>query len=125
VGSPGKPYRTFTVSGFEILVGKGDVANDTLTFEVAEPADLWLHVGGAPGSHVIVRNPERLVEIPRDVVRRAAELAAFYSKARDSRRKVAVHSCWVRDVSKGRGRPAGEVHIRDERTHLVYPKEAD
>jgi predicted ribosome quality control (RQC) complex YloA/Tae2 family protein len=125
VGSPGKPYRTFTVSGFEILVGKGDAENDSLTFEVAEPQDVWFHVGGVPGSHVILRNPEGLPDLPKEVVRRAAELAAFYSKARGSGRKVPVHACFVRDVSKSRGAPAGEVTIRGERTHFVYPREAD
>ena len=74
MGSPGKPYRTFTVSGFEILVGKGDAENDSLTFEVAEPQDVWFHVGGVPGSHVILRNPEGLPDLPKEVVRRAATL---------------------------------------------------
>src|SRR5688572_22777459 len=58
VSSKGRPYRTFTVDGFDILVGRGDDDNEVLTFEVAEPHDLWLHVaGGTPGSHVIVRVP--------------------------------------------------------------------
>jgi predicted ribosome quality control (RQC) complex YloA/Tae2 family protein len=122
VSSRGKPYRTFSFEGFAILVGKGDQANEELTFQVAEPQDLWLHVGGFAGSHVILRNPSSLPEFPKEVVRRAAELAAFYSKARGSGRKVAVHSCWARDVSKTRGSPKGEVHIRGERTHFVYPE---
>ena len=32
MGSEGRPYRTEQVDGFEILVGKGDDRNDTLTF---------------------------------------------------------------------------------------------
>ena len=47
------------VEGFEILVGKGDEANDALTFGVGEPRDFWLHVSGAAGSHVVVRNPDQ------------------------------------------------------------------
>ena len=58
MGSEGRPYRTEHREGFEILVGKGDARNDTLTFGVAEPRDFWLHVSGVPGSHVVVRNPE-------------------------------------------------------------------
>ena len=125
MSSPGRPYRTFSCADFEILVGKGDVQNDALTFEVAESQDLWLHVAGSPGSHVIVRNPDGLEELPRDVVRRAAELAAFYSKARGSRQKVPVHSCFVRDVSKGSRTPAGEVQIRGGKTVFVYPKDEE
>ncbi len=86
MGSKGKPYRTVNVEGWEVLVGRGDEDNDHLTFDVAEPHDLWLHVGGGtPGSHVVVKNPEK-GEVPRAVVERAAELAAWYSKARGAPR---------------------------------------
>ena len=87
MASKGKPHRVVVVEGFEILIGKGDEENDRLTFETAAPQDLWLHVGaGIAGSHVVVRNPEKLDEIPKDVVRRAAELAAWHSKAREAGR---------------------------------------
>jgi len=46
--------------------GKGDDENDRLTFGVAEPRDLWLHVSGPAGSHVVVRNPDGLE--PAEVV---------------------------------------------------------
>jgi predicted ribosome quality control (RQC) complex YloA/Tae2 family protein len=97
------------VEGFEILVGRGDEENDLLTFDVADPDDLWLHVaGGIAGSHVVVRNPELLADLPRSVVERAAALAAGHSKARRAG-KVDVHVCRVRDVSKPRGMPPGKV----------------
>ena len=83
MGSKGRPYRRVEVGGFEVLVGRGDVENDVLTFEIAAPADFWLHVaGGTPGSHVVVRNPDTLTELPPAVLERAAELAAWHSKAR-------------------------------------------
>ena len=109
MASRGRPYRTVRVDGFEILVGRGDEENDLLTFDVADPDDLWLHVaGGTAGSHVVVRNPERLAELPQQVVERAAALAAWHSKARRAA-KVDVHVCRVRDVSKPRGMPPGKV----------------
>jgi predicted ribosome quality control (RQC) complex YloA/Tae2 family protein len=112
VASKGRPYRTTSVDGFDILIGKGDAENDYLTFEVAEPDDVWLHVGGGTaGSHVIIRNPERLPTLPKSVVEQAAALAAWHSKARNARR-VDVHVCRVRDVSKGRGAPDGQVMLR-------------
>jgi len=124
MGSKGRGYRSEVVDGFEILIGKGDADNDALTFRVADPQDLWLHVAGPPGSHVIVRNPERLDELPRPVVQRAAELAAWYSKARGSRGKVEVHVCRVADVSKPRGFPSGQVRLRRWESVKVYPREA-
>ncbi|WP_437678104.1 NFACT RNA binding domain-containing protein [Sorangium sp. So ce131] len=121
MGSKGRPYRTLRVEGFEVLVGRGDEDNDALTFDVAAPHDLWLHVaGGTPGSHVIVRNPDR-VEVPREVVERAAAAAAWYSKAR-SAAKVEVHVCRVADVSKPRGAPAGLVELARWKSVRVRPE---
>jgi len=112
VASKGRRHKAVIVDGYEVLIGKGDAENDELTFAVAEPEDFWLHVaGGVPGSHVVVRNPEKLDALPRAVVERAAELAARHSKARDARR-VDVHLCRVADVTKPRGAPAGEVELR-------------
>ena len=122
MGSKGRGYRTETIDGFEVLVGKSDAANDTLTFDVAEPRDFWLHVAGPAGSHVVVRNPEGLEELPRGVLERAAELAAWHSKARGSRGKVEVHVCRVADVSKPRGFAPGEVLLRRWDAVKVYAK---
>ena len=111
MGSKGRPYRTVMIDGWEVLVGRGDEDNDHLTFEVGEPGDTWMHVGGGtPGSHVVIRNPDG-AEVPRAVVEKAAQLAAWYSKARGSPR-VEVHCCRLSDVKKARGAPAGEVEIR-------------
>ena len=88
MASKGRPFRTVSFEGFEILVGKGDVQNDRLTFDIAEPEDFWLHVVNVPGSHVVVRNPDQLAELPPDVLQHAARLAAWHSKARGSRGKV-------------------------------------
>jgi len=125
VASKGKGHRALDVLGFEVLVGKGDAENDQLTFGVAEPHDLWLHVAGPAGSHVIVRNPDKLDELPREVIQRAAELAAWHSKARGSRGKVEVHVCQAADVSKPRGFPPGQVLLRTWKAVKVYPKGMD
>jgi predicted ribosome quality control (RQC) complex YloA/Tae2 family protein len=124
VSSKGRPYRRLEAEGFEILVGKGDAENDRLTFEIAAPADWWLHVAGHSGSHVVVRNPDDLAELPRPVLQRAAELAAWHSKARGAG-KVEVHVCRVADVSKPHGFEAGKVQIRRWRAVRVYPKDPD
>ncbi len=114
--------RRFEVEGFEVLVGKGARENDALTFRVAEPNDWWMHAAGCPGSHVVIRNPERLAAAPRAVLERAAELAAYYSKARDARGKVEIHLCRASDVRKPRGLPPGKVEIRRWESIRVYPR---
>lgn len=123
MASKGRPFRTVIVEGFEVLVGRGDEDNDHLTFDVAKPHDLWLHVaGGTPGSHVVVKNPDK-VEIPRPVIERAAELAAWYSKARGAPR-VEVHYCPASCVSKPRGAPKGLVELSRWKSVKVKPAAA-
>jgi len=122
MGSKGRGYRTVHHDGFEILVGKGARDNDRLTTGVAEPRDFWLHAAGYAGSHVVVRNPDELAELPRDVAQRAAELAAWHSKGRGARGKVEVHLCRAADVKKPRGYEPGKVLLRRWESLKVYPK---
>ena len=121
MASKGRPYKTVDVGGYQVLVGRGDRDNDVLTFEVAAPHDLWLHVaGGTPGSHVVIRTPDEVTVVPEPIVRRAGALAAWHSKARAARR-VEVHVCRVADVHKRRGAPAGEVVLRRWTALRVIP----
>ena len=102
--------RSFTSSdGFVVRVGRDAESNDRLTLSAA-PDDLWLHVAGTEGSHVVVLNPERLPRLPRQTVREAAALAAHFSKARGGT-AVSVHYTAARNVSKRRGLPRGTVEL--------------
>ncbi|MBV9774037.1 MAG: DUF814 domain-containing protein [Gemmatimonadetes bacterium] len=122
MASKGSGWRTFERDGFEILVGKGAKENDQLTFRVAAPQDLWLHASGYAGSHVVIRNPERLADVPREVLECAAQLAAYHSKAREARGKIDVHVCRAADVRKPRGFPPGKVELRRWDSVKVYPR---
>lgn len=103
--------RFVSPAGFVVLVGRSDGDNDVLTFKLAAPHDLWLHVAAESGSHVVIRNPERLDNLPRETVRFAAGLAVRHSRARHGGR-VAVHVARRDDVSKPRGFAAGKVQLR-------------
>lgn len=117
----GAAFRSVMVDGFEVLIGKGDAENDQLTFKVADNLDFWLHVATLPGSHVVIRNPDKLSELPRSVIERAAELAAYHSKARDGG-KVEVHLARIADISKPRGFAPGKVILKKWVGLRVYPK---
>src|SRR5690625_7019932 len=41
--------------GFTILIGRNARDNDAITFGIARSRDIWLHVQGYRGSHVIIR----------------------------------------------------------------------
>jgi len=122
-GASSTSYRTVERHGWEILVGKGAQANDVLTFEVAEPGDLWLHVANWPGSHVVIRVPDGAGDPPGAVVDYAARLAAWHSKARGSKGKVEVHLCSARDVRKPRHFEAGKVLLSRWTAIKVYAKD--
>lgn len=115
-------YHTIDVDGYEILVGRSARDNDELTFRVARPRDCWLHAAGHAGSHVVIRLPDSDDDVPRAVLERAAQYAAYHSKARNARGKVEVHVCRAADVSKPRGVPAGTVQLRRFQSLRVYPR---
>jgi predicted ribosome quality control (RQC) complex YloA/Tae2 family protein len=111
--------RFVSTDGFEILVGKKAKDNDYLTFRIARSLDLWLHAADYPGSHVIVRNQNKK-QIPNRTLIEAAELAAFYSDAREQL-KAAVHYTQKKFVNKPRRAAAGLVSLATFKTILVKP----
>ena len=113
--------RYSSSEGFEILVGKAAKDNDFLTFRVAKSLDLWLHAADYPGSHVVVRNPNRLKEIPQKTLLEAAQIAAFFSQAK-TQAKVAVHYTFKKHVGKPKGAAFGLVSLSSFKTILVEPK---
>ncbi|MFQ5988972.1 MAG: NFACT RNA binding domain-containing protein [Candidatus Methylomirabilales bacterium] len=114
-----EPRRFVSTEGREILVGRSSAGNEHLTFRLARPHDLWLHVEGYRGSHVVVRNPKGQTVPPR-TLREAAQLAAFFSKARNTG-KVPVHYTAVRYVRRVKGRKPGTVLLTQEKAVVVTP----
>jgi len=95
-------------------VGRNNAANDELTLHIARPDDLWLHVEGYGGSHVVIRRGGR-AEVPRRTLLEAAKLAVYYSQAR-GQRKVPVHYTLRKHVRKPKGAKPGLVTITHEQT---------
>ena len=119
-----KGVRSFVSSdGFEILVGKKAKDNDFLTFRIAKSLDTWMHAADYPGSHVVIRNPNRK-EIPHRTLLEAAQLAAFYSQGK-SQPKAAVHYTQKKFVNKPKGSAPGLVSLASFKTILVEPKIGD
>jgi predicted ribosome quality control (RQC) complex YloA/Tae2 family protein len=108
--------------GFEMLVGRTDRDNDHLTFRLAKSFDLWFHAADYPGSHVVLRNPQRQA-VPTRAIIEAAQLAAKFSQARTNT-KVAVNYCERKFVSKLKGFAPGQVRLSSFKTILVEPAES-
>ncbi|GIV60786.1 MAG: hypothetical protein KatS3mg043_1875 [Rhodothermaceae bacterium] len=116
------PFRRFPLGGgYEVWVGKNARQNDELTFRHARKNDLWLHARGVPGSHAILRLPGRQARPGRDLLERAAGIAAYFSKARSSG-LVPVIVTERKYVRKPKGAPPGAVVVEREEVLLVEPK---
>jgi predicted ribosome quality control (RQC) complex YloA/Tae2 family protein len=115
-----EPRRFASSDGFPILVGRDTQGNDYLTMHLARSQDVWLHVQGHAGSHVVVRVPDRSGNLPRRTLVQAAQLAAYYSQARDHG-KVAVDYTLRKYVRKPRKAKPGLVTISQEKTIIVVP----
>ena len=113
---PGVRFRD--PHGFEVVVGRNARENEAVTFRVARSRDLWLHVQGFTGSHVVVRSGGR--ELPFDTVLFAAGLAAGFSPARQSD-NVPVDYTLRKHVWKVKGQPPGAVHFSHQKTVYVTP----
>jgi predicted ribosome quality control (RQC) complex YloA/Tae2 family protein len=72
-----------------------------------------------PGSHVVLRVPPG-TEPDRAVLKQAAAIAAYHSKARKGG-VVAVSGTRARNVTKPRGAKPGTVAIRRETVFKVRP----
>jgi predicted ribosome quality control (RQC) complex YloA/Tae2 family protein len=109
--------RRFEVEGFPIYAGRNARQNEQVTFRRAGPDDLWLHVRGLPGAHVVIKRDRR--DVPKEVVQRAAELAAYYSRARESTGEIAVDMTERRFVKRVRAKYPGLVNYRNQQTLWV------
>lgn len=105
-------------SGKHVLVGKNNYQNDWLTLKKANKSDYWFHVKNMPGSHVILRDDQ-----PTDQdIKEAAEIAAFFSKAKNS---AHIQVDYVQDkrVKKPNGAKPGFVIYTGQNSIEVTPKE--
>ena len=118
-GKLSEPMRFTSSDGFEILVGKNNRQNDQLTLKTAKATDVWLHTKDIAGSHVIVRTNGR--ELPDSTLLEAAQLAAYFSKARGGS-GVPVDHVAVKFVKKPAGAKPGMVIFTNNRTLYVTPE---
>jgi predicted ribosome quality control (RQC) complex YloA/Tae2 family protein len=120
-GGKSGPLKVTISSGYIVWVGRNARQNDTVTFDKGGPTDLWLHVRGLPGAHVIIKSGGG--DVPEDVIRRAAEIAAYYSGARNEAH-VLVDVTRRKYVRKIKGGKPGMVTYRNESPIKVTPARA-
>ncbi|WP_422660482.1 Rqc2 family fibronectin-binding protein [Paenibacillus sp. EC2-1] len=104
--------------GIELYVGKNNLQNEYVTNRLASSNDTWLHTKDIPGSHVVIRS-DRFGE---DTLQEAAQLAAYYSQAKESS-SVPVDYTLIRHVRKPSGSKPGFVIYDHQKTLFVTPDE--
>lgn len=117
---PPAAYTYELPGGWTVLAGKTDDDNDRLSIKVAQPQDWWFHVRGMPGSHVLLLAKDTGEEPSAAIIKAAAAIAAYHSKARAGG-IVAVSCTLARYVTKPRGAKPGTVSIRKEQVLKVRP----
>lgn len=118
---PARPFRRYLIDGrWEAWIGRSNQENDELTHRASHAKDIWLHVQGVSGSHVILRTGGRPDQVPMKVVAKAAALAALHSKAKHS---GLVPVVWTerRYVRKPRKAAPGTAVCLQEKSLFVEP----
>ena len=116
------PYREYLLStGLRLLVGRDGADNDRTTFDHARPYELWFHAQQCPGSHVVLKFPNKSFVPSKAEIEEAASVAAFHSKARNDSLVPIIYT-ERRHVRKPRKAKAGLVSVQREKSIMVQPR---
>lgn len=106
-----------TDDGMKVLCGKNNLQNEYITHKLAAKQDYWFHAKNTAGSHVLLVTDGKE---PTDLdFTRAAQIAAYYSKAEGD--NVAVDYTLAKHVKKPSGAKPGFVIYHTNWTAYVTP----
>jgi predicted ribosome quality control (RQC) complex YloA/Tae2 family protein len=101
--------------GWTIYVGRNRHENDYLLSRVAQPLDVWLHILGQSGAHVLVKVSSSKHEPPLTTLKEAAQVAARFSKtAPNTKARVVYTQC--KNLRKAGSSKPGVVRYENEKT---------
>jgi len=117
-------YRQYTTpQGFTLLVGRNNIQNEQLTFKRASDYDLWFHAQEIPGSHVLLCLDAGAAPTD-DTLQIAANIAAYYSRARQSDQVPVVYT-QPQHVYKPKGALPGMVIYKKETVIWAQPAQGE
>jgi predicted ribosome quality control (RQC) complex YloA/Tae2 family protein len=115
-------FKHYLIQGkYHVYVGKDSQNNDLLTTKFAKQNDYWFHARSVSGSHVILKIENTKEAIPKNIIKCAAALAAYHSKAKTSG-LAPVSYTFKKYVIKRKGMPIGQVSLTKEEVLLVKPE---
>jgi len=116
------PGLDYTVNGWYILVGRDANENDELLRHHVRGDDLWLHVRDFPGGYVFIK-ARKGKTVPLDILLDAANLAVYYSKARNAG-KTDLYYTHVKYLRRAKNGPKGLVLPTQEKNLCIEPDKA-
>ena len=113
------PGLDYTVDGWYILVGRDANENDELLRHHVRGSDLWLHVRDFPGGYVFIK-ARKDKTVPLNILLDAANLAVYYSKARNAG-KTDLYYTHVKYLRRAKNGPKGLVLPTQEKNLCITP----
>ena len=113
------PGLDYTVNGWYILVGRDANENDELLRHHVRGDDMWLHVRDFPGGYVFIK-ARKGKTVPLDILLDAANLAVYYSKARNAG-KTDLYYTHVKYLRRAKNGPKGLVLPTQEKNLCIEP----
>ena len=115
-------FRQYKIENkYLLFVGRDSKNNDLLTIKFAKQNDYWFHARSVPGSHVVLRIENTKEVVPKNVLKKAASIAAYHSKAKTSGLAPVSYSL-KKYVVKKKGMEPGKVALLKEEVLLVKPE---
>lgn len=114
-------FKHYIIDGkYHLYVGRDSRSNDNLTLRFAKQNDYWFHARGVPGSHAVLRVENTKEAMPKPVIKKAAAISAFHSKAKTSKMAPVAYTL-KKYVTKRKGMEAGQVALLKEEVVMVQP----
>ena len=107
-----------TIDGFSVYIGKNNKQNDYITFKLSDKNDLWFHVQGFHGSHVLLKTNGKEINDNNPIILKCAKLASLHSKA-NNENKVLVDYTLIKNIKKPKGSKPGFVVFNSYKTIIV------
>jgi predicted ribosome quality control (RQC) complex YloA/Tae2 family protein len=115
-------FKHYLIDGkYHLFVGRNSKNNDELTTKFARQNDFWFHARSVSGSHTVLRVENSKEAIPKAVLKKAASIAAFHSKAKTAG-LAPVSYTFKKYVVKKKGMDIGAVSLLKEEVLLVKPE---
>lgn len=109
---------SLNIDGYKILIGKNNTQNDYITFKMSDKNDLWFHVQGFHGSHVLLKTNGNEIADNNPILAKCAKLAALHSKA-NTENKVSVDYTLIKNIKKPKGSKPGFVIFNNYKTLII------